>query len=119
MTMLNRVAISTVCEVETWWGMKYKGTVVNKRRKKVENKRPMHLEIQTDKGYNMLVSEDDITQYSALGYDKDYIISLSGEYCNKCGSDKLKVEFEERNLNIEKVVCDSCENILWDSGKMQ
>ncbi|MCG7340361.1 hypothetical protein MHZ36_13945 [Staphylococcus sp. ACRSN] len=115
MTMLNRVAISTVCEIQTWWGMKYKGTVINKRRKKVENKRPMHLEVQTDKGYNMLISEDDIVKYEALGYDRDYIVSLCGEYCNKCGSDNFKVKFEERNLKIEKVACDDCDEILFSS----
>jgi hypothetical protein len=113
MTMLNRVAISTVCELETWWGLKYKGTVVNKRRKKVENKRPMHLEIQTDKGFNMLISENDIVKYEALGYDKDYLISLCGEACYQCGSDEFKVRFEEKHCNIEAITCCECGKVLW------
>lgn len=114
--MLNRVAIGTICEIKTVWGLTYKGTVVDKKRKKVEHKLPLHLEIQTNEGFNILIADDDIIKYENVGYDVIYIKSLCNGNCRNCNSDEIKVKLNESDLSIEKVFCKECYTELFSKG---
>ncbi|MEB6038225.1 hypothetical protein [Staphylococcus pseudoxylosus] len=73
---ITRVPVGVICKVKTWWGVSYNGTIIDKKRKKLEGKLPLFLEIKTSKGYDMLIDQNDIISCEAVEYDEMYFKSL-------------------------------------------
>lgn len=111
---ITRVPVGVICKVKTWWGVSYNGTIIDKKRKKLEDKLPLFLEIKTSKGYDMLIDQNDIISCEAVEYDEMYFKSLLNyKACNKCGSEKIGVAYNNHNGKVKEIWCGQCRNQLW------